>query len=94
MSILKSIRVKFAIPISFLLVLIFLGQTLINVRAIEPRLISDINSEVKSFSQLSSRSFVETYERYYPSGFHKFSEIIEDARKLSPNTSRIQLVNM
>jgi len=94
MSILKSIRVKFAIPISFLLVLIFLGQTLINIRAIEPRLILDINSEVKSFSQLSSRSLVETYERYYPSGFHKFSEIIEDTWKLSPNTSRIRLVDM
>ena len=94
MSILRSIRIKFAIPISFLLVLIFLGQTLINIRAIERRLIGDINSEVKSFSQLSTRSLVETYERYYPSGFHKFKEVVEDTWKLSPNTNRIQLVDM
>jgi methyl-accepting chemotaxis protein len=94
MPILKSIRFKFAIPVSFLLLLIFSIQTLINVRAIEPRLISSINSEVKSFSQLADRPFVEAYERYYPSGFSKFKEILEEIWKLSPNVKRIQLVNM
>jgi methyl-accepting chemotaxis protein len=94
MPVFKSIRFKFAIPISLLLLLIFSIQTLINIRAIEPRLVSSINSEVKSFSQLANRLFVEAYERYYPSGFSKFKEILEETWKLSPNTKRIQLVNM
>jgi len=94
MAIFRSLKTKFALGVSLLLIFIFLGQTLINIRATESRLIGEVNQEVKTFSQLSTRHLIEAYEEYYFSGFHKFREIVEDMWSLSPNTSRIRLVDM
>lgn len=90
----RSLRSKFTIIVSSLLVFIFVGQSITDIRTIETRLREGIDQEAKAFSHLSTRSFIEIYERYYISGFRKFKDIVEDTLKLSDSISRVRLVDM
>lgn len=94
MPIFRSLKTKFVFGLSLLLILIFIGPILSNILSIRTRLRNSANQEVKAFSQLASRTFIEAYSRYYPSGFGKLKEIVYDIWELSPNISRIRLVDM
>jgi len=90
----RTLKSKLVVITSALLAIIFIGQSIADIMSVEKRLREGINHEAEAFSSLSTRSFVEVYERYYISGFHKFKEIVEDTFKLSRGISRIRLVDM
>lgn len=90
----QSIRSKFTIVASLLLAFIFVSQSVADILTIGTRLRGGVNQEAEAFSYLSTRSFVEVYESYYLSGFHKFREIVEDTCKLSDSIKRVRLVDM
>ncbi|MEK7519579.1 MAG: ATP-binding protein [Patescibacteria group bacterium] len=91
MIIFRSLKSKFAIGISCILILVFLAQAFINIRATEKKLIEGANRESFIFAQLAAKSFVDAYEFYYFSDFQKFREVVEDAKKLTPYISRVRL---
>lgn len=94
MAIFKSLKGKFIFWISLLLIFIFLSQAIISIRTTREKLIKKVNSEVRTFSELSGPSFVQAYRLYYPTGFRKFTEEIEKLMKLSPSITRVRLIDM
>lgn len=94
MVIFRSLKSKFIITLSLLLLFIFVGQSISDIRTIETRLRNVVNQEAEAFSNLSPRPFVETYDSYYVSGFSKFKEIVEDTCKLTDSISRVRLIDM
>lgn len=56
-------------------------------------LIQRTNDDIKNFSDLSTKSIIDSYELYYNSGYSKFKEIIDENMRFSPNISKFQIIN-
>ena len=66
-----SIETKLNILIGFFLIIIFIGAAFILIENSEKALTERLISQAKSFSQLSIKPIIETYELYFDSGYFK-----------------------
>ena len=88
-----NIETKLNILIGFFLIIIFIGAAFILIENNKKSLTERLTSQAKSFSQLSVKPIVETYELYFDSGYFKFRELILKTLDLNSDISRIQIIN-
>jgi len=89
----SSIETKLNILIGFFLIIIFIGAAFILIENNKKSLTERLISQAKSFSQLSIRPIIETYELYFDSGYFKFRELTLKTLDLNSDISRIQIID-
>ena len=89
-----SLRLKFALLIIIILVLIFSAQSFFLLSRNLAHTRSTLTNEVKTYTNLSTFPIGTSYNQYYPSNHFLFGEIIQGILTSSNQTiTRLQLFN-
>ncbi|MEW6685229.1 MAG: hypothetical protein AB1393_03370 [Candidatus Edwardsbacteria bacterium] len=90
----KSLKFKFALAISLLVVLILLVDAIITVITKSREMKEDITVNAQSYAEMSVKPICEGYQVYYTSGFYKFREIMLDFLRMNRNVKKIQILDV
>jgi signal transduction histidine kinase/DNA-binding response OmpR family regulator len=91
---LNSLKTRTAVAVTLVIVftLVLNAVYLIVTRRAEMR--AGIESDARTFAQLTNAPISVGYDTHYRSAFYKFRELIRGAMSLDPDVERIQIVDM
>jgi len=90
----KSLKLKFAMAISLLVVVVLLVNAMATVLTRRRQLKSEIAASVSSFAGLTSPQIGQSFELYYASGYYKFRGLITGLLKINQHLESIQVIDM
>lgn len=90
----KSLKAKFVVTISVLIVIILTVNAAVLIRDKERQLRADLKQTSISFAKLTAAPICKNYDMYYETGFYKFSETFKDYYKLNHHISEIEIVDV
>lgn len=90
----KSIKTKFLFIGFILLFTIFFIYGLINLNQSIKTTQEEITRGAVSYAELSAKSFAETYDLYFDSGYLKFQELSQDMLSLNSAITQVQIIDI
>ena len=90
----KSLKLKFAIAISLLVVTILLVNATATVITRRRQLKAEIAASVNTFAGLTAPQIGQSFELYYASGYYKFRGLITGLLKINQHLESIQVIDM
>ncbi|MDP2807215.1 MAG: HAMP domain-containing sensor histidine kinase, partial [bacterium] len=90
----KSLKLKFAMAISLLVVTVLLVNATATVLTRRRQLKAEITANVNSFAGLTAPQIGQSFEMHFSSGYYKFRGLITGLLKINQHLESIQIIDM